>query len=74
MDAFYQAGLAAGGQDNGAPGIRPNITSLTMQPLSWIRMVIMSRQSATKNKNRKEKNVSKKIVTIIDVKIMLVKK
>ncbi|MCG4822189.1 VOC family protein [Streptococcus gordonii] len=23
VDAFYQAGLAAGGQDNGAPGIRP---------------------------------------------------
>lgn len=23
VDAFYQAGLVAGGQDNGAPGIRP---------------------------------------------------
>ena len=23
MDAFYQAGLVAGGKDNGAPGIRP---------------------------------------------------
>ena len=32
-----------------------NIISLIMQPLSWIQMVIMSRQSATKNKNRKEK-------------------
>lgn len=24
VDAFYRAALAAGGQDNGAPGIRPN--------------------------------------------------
>jgi len=24
VDAFYQAGLAAGGKDNGAPGDRPN--------------------------------------------------
>lgn len=24
VDAFYQAALAAGGQDNGAPGIRPH--------------------------------------------------
>ena len=24
VDAFYQAGLAAGGRDNGAPGPRPN--------------------------------------------------
>jgi catechol 2,3-dioxygenase-like lactoylglutathione lyase family enzyme len=24
VDAFYQAGLAAGGRDNGAPGERPN--------------------------------------------------
>ena len=24
VDAFYQAGLAAGGRDNGAPGLRPN--------------------------------------------------
>jgi catechol 2,3-dioxygenase-like lactoylglutathione lyase family enzyme len=24
VDAFYQAGLAAGGKDNGAPGNRPN--------------------------------------------------
>ncbi len=55
VDAFYQA-IAAGGQDNGAPGIRP--TNLIMQPLSWIQ-IIMSRQSVTKNKNRK-KNVSKK--------------
>jgi len=23
VDAFYQAGLAAGGKDNGAPGLRP---------------------------------------------------
>lgn len=24
VDAFYQAALAAGGKDNGAPGLRPN--------------------------------------------------
>lgn len=24
VDAFYQAGLAAGGKDNGAPGLRPH--------------------------------------------------
>ena len=24
VDAFYQAGLAAGGRDNGAPGVRPH--------------------------------------------------
>jgi len=24
VDAFYRAALAAGGQDNGAPGLRPN--------------------------------------------------
>jgi catechol 2,3-dioxygenase-like lactoylglutathione lyase family enzyme len=24
VDAFYQAGLAAGGRDNGAPGLRPH--------------------------------------------------
>ena len=40
-----------------------------MQPLSWIQMVIMSRQSVIKNKKiEKRKNVSKKIVTIVDVK------
>jgi catechol 2,3-dioxygenase-like lactoylglutathione lyase family enzyme len=27
VDAFYQAGLAAGGRDNGAPGERPNYHS-----------------------------------------------
>ena len=46
-----------------------NITNLIMQPLSWIQMVIMSRQSVIKNKKiEKRKNVSKKIVTIVDVK------
>jgi predicted lactoylglutathione lyase len=24
VDAFYKAGLAAGGKDNGAPGLRPH--------------------------------------------------
>jgi catechol 2,3-dioxygenase-like lactoylglutathione lyase family enzyme len=26
VDAFYRAGLAAGGRDNGAPGLRPDYT------------------------------------------------
>jgi predicted lactoylglutathione lyase len=24
VDAFYKAGMAAGGRDNGAPGVRPH--------------------------------------------------
>ena len=49
VQACYEAGLKAGGKDNGAPNYRGTFHHI-MQPLSWIQMVIMSRQSVIKNK------------------------
>jgi catechol 2,3-dioxygenase-like lactoylglutathione lyase family enzyme len=46
VDAFHAAALAAGGADNGQPGLRP-ITSTTTAPTSTIRTGTTSRRSAT---------------------------
>ena len=54
VDAFYKAALAAGGKDNGAPGLRPIITPITMAPSCTIPMAITWKWSAT-CRNEREK-------------------
>src|SRR5690606_25454605 len=44
-ERFYTA-IAAGGRDNGAPGLRPIIRIITL-PLCWTRMATISRWSIT---------------------------
>ena len=34
VDAFYEAAMAAGGKDNGAPGLRPQYTARIITPRS----------------------------------------
>jgi len=47
VDAFYRAAIAAGGRDNGAPGLAPSIIRTTTAPLCSIPMATMSRRCAT---------------------------
>jgi catechol 2,3-dioxygenase-like lactoylglutathione lyase family enzyme len=47
VHAFHAAGLAAGGRDNGPPGLRPTTTRSTSEPSSWIQTATTSRPSAT---------------------------
>jgi catechol 2,3-dioxygenase-like lactoylglutathione lyase family enzyme len=48
VDAFYQAAIAAGGRDNGAPGIRAHflIIPIITARSYWIPTVTTSRRSA----------------------------
>ena len=48
VDAFYAAAIAAGGRDNGAPGLRPHLSSrTTTAPSSSTPTATMSKPSAT---------------------------
>ena len=47
VDAFYQAALAHGGRDNGAPGERAPTTLATTRRLCWIRMATTSKPCST---------------------------
>jgi catechol 2,3-dioxygenase-like lactoylglutathione lyase family enzyme len=47
VQAFHAAGLAAGGRDNGPPGLRPTTTRITTAPSSWIQTTTISRPSVT---------------------------
>ena len=47
VHAFHAAGLAAGGRDNGPPGLRLQYHRSTSAPLSWIQTETTSRPSVT---------------------------
>jgi len=54
VDAFYRAGLAAGGKDNGKPGLRP-ITTPIITPLSCSTpTATISRRCATPQRSSSE--------------------
>jgi catechol 2,3-dioxygenase-like lactoylglutathione lyase family enzyme len=46
VEAFYAAAMAAGGTDNGGPGLRAHYTRTTTAPLCAIRTATTSRRSA----------------------------
>ena len=48
VDAFYRAAIAAGGKDNGAPGLRPLIIRTITRPSCSIRTVTISRLCVTR--------------------------
>lgn len=48
VDAFYAAAMAAGGRDNGPPGVRAHYPRAITGPSSWIPTGTMSRPSATR--------------------------
>ena len=48
VDAFYEAAIAAGAEDNGKPGLRPPTTPTTTAPSSSTRTATTSRRSATR--------------------------
>jgi catechol 2,3-dioxygenase-like lactoylglutathione lyase family enzyme len=48
VDAFYHAALAAGGKDNGAPGLRPHYHASYYRPSCSIQTVTILRRSVTR--------------------------
>ena len=52
VDAFHRAALAAGGKDNGAPGLRPHITPTITARSCSIPTATTSRPSATRRLER----------------------
>jgi hypothetical protein len=52
VDAFYRAAIAAGGKDNGAPGLRPHFIRTTTQLSCSIRMATISRPCVTRRRDR----------------------
>jgi catechol 2,3-dioxygenase-like lactoylglutathione lyase family enzyme len=54
VDAFHEAAIAAGGSDNGGPGLRPSTMRATMGPSSSILTATTSKRSAMDH-NRKPK-------------------
>ena len=52
VDAFYRAALAAGGKDNGAPGLCPTTIPTITEPSSSDRTATTSRLSATRPRPR----------------------
>jgi catechol 2,3-dioxygenase-like lactoylglutathione lyase family enzyme len=54
VDAFHEAAMAAGGRDNGGPGLRPSTMRATMEPSFSILTATTSKRSAM-GKSRKPK-------------------
>ena len=48
VDAFYEAAMAAGGRDNGKPGLRPHYHPTTTGPSCSIPTATTSKPSATR--------------------------